>query len=598
MPHVTVEDLATKYAGLDSSLIAALLGDHDVDDLAADALALAELESQLSALHLDFQLNHQDCSSASEPAYSTDRDFESCSEFTTPDLSETSSTSSPQPDVMLKFLETAFPHLPVDALERKLLACADIQTAVEQILSEEYIRELEERGMGDEEGGSMPPPPPPAWVEVLPRSQRKKKPKGRTIVLSDVRQQSLSRSPSVASTSSLTPTPTGLVRAAMDESPWVRLDSIAMRLAELLPPTSPAAFLSPFHSPEHASPAAALRSALIAIAVKARLPVPSSDIVRFLLETYPSEVPLGDDAEAEVEDVALKDDAVVCLRAAQGRVDDAMDVLSILRDLARTPQFATIHAPPVVPLTSRPTIPLKARPPPVRSQTAPIGPPVLPASGPSRLRPPVNEWQVVGKKRKPPPVQPAHADFIPAYRVGVPGARKQQRQPTQYASDESADEVEYLRREARAFQAERNEALRLAMRHWRSGNSRNLGGEVALYYAERSRELYDAATKHSLDAARISVMQKRRRTGASDEIDLHGLSISEAYAVVKEILNESPPNPDRPLKIITGLGKHSAEYKSVLQPALRSRLTEEGWTVALWDAGLTVRGRGTFSALR
>lgn len=272
-------------------------------------------------------------------------------------------------------------------------------------------------------------------------------------------------------------------------------------------------------------------------------------------------------------------------------MEAAIDLLSILRDLARAPQFGTIHAPIATPPTpSKPPAPPPPRPAlPARSHTAPV-----PSSSPTPSlpkKPAVNEWVTVGKKRKPPPLQPPHADFIPAYRVGPNSAREVQ--PSPLSADESAEEVAYLRREARALQAERNETLRLAMQHWKRGNSRNHGGDVALFYAERSRDLYDAARKHSLDAARITVLQKRRRTGTQDEIDLHGLSISEAHSVVLEILRESPPNPDRPLKIITGLGKHSENnnFKSILQPALRTRLTDEGWVVRLWDAGLTVPGR-------
>lgn len=45
-----------------------------------------------------------------------------------------------------------------------------------------------------------------------------------------------------------------------------------------------------------------------------------------------------------------------------------------------------------------------------------------------------------------------------------------------------------------------------------------------------------------------------------------------------------------PLRIITGKGNHSAGRVGVLKPALQSALTEDGWIVTTWDAGLVVRG--------
>ncbi len=47
----------------------------------------------------------------------------------------------------------------------------------------------------------------------------------------------------------------------------------------------------------------------------------------------------------------------------------------------------------------------------------------------------------------------------------------------------------------------------------------------------------------------------------------------------------------KPLKIITGRGSHSVNQVSVLKPAIRMALIEDGWSVSSWDAGLIVRGR-------
>lgn len=549
---------------------------------------MAALHDELERLHIELIADDPTFSSASEPAYSTEFDLETGSEFTSPDFSETSSASPP--GAMLQFLVTAFPHLSQHMLDTKLQQPgADMQSVVEIILSEEYIRELEERGLDglNDSEGLVPQPPRASWTDVTPR---KKKVKSKTILLGDVRQRV---APSTPPAIKISTKPTAAIRSTMDDSPWVRLDSLASRLAHLLPPTTPATFLSPFHDPKYTSPAAALRATLSSLAAKQPAQIPP-DTLRFLLETYPAEA-LGDDEDAAIEDVDLRDDARLCLRAAEARIGDAMDVLTVLRDLARAPEYGTIHSPAPArhyasftggTLSSNPGRPVASR-----ASTAPPDITTFAAAATAARASQDHGWQTVAKKKKPPPAQPAHADFIPAYRVDA--ASRANGFGSQHVSAHSASDIDFHRREARALHAERNEALRHALRYWKGGNTRNLGGEVATYYAERARALFDAARSHSLDAARMSVSATHRSTASHDEIDLHGLTIAEATVVVQEILKSKPPTPARPLRIITGRGRHSHEYKTVLQPALRTRLTDEGWLVTLWDAGLTIRGRST-----
>jgi len=49
----------------------------------------------------------------------------------------------------------------------------------------------------------------------------------------------------------------------------------------------------------------------------------------------------------------------------------------------------------------------------------------------------------------------------------------------------------------------------------------------------------------------------------------------------------------KPLKIITGKGSHSLNQVSVLKPAIRKALVEDGWVVGTWDGGLIVNRRRT-----
>jgi hypothetical protein len=50
--------------------------------------------------------------------------------------------------------------------------------------------------------------------------------------------------------------------------------------------------------------------------------------------------------------------------------------------------------------------------------------------------------------------------------------------------------------------------------------------------------------------------------------------------------------PDRPLQIITGIGKHSANRIGILGPALLTTLSEDGWKVTKAEGRLVVRGKG------
>lgn len=47
----------------------------------------------------------------------------------------------------------------------------------------------------------------------------------------------------------------------------------------------------------------------------------------------------------------------------------------------------------------------------------------------------------------------------------------------------------------------------------------------------------------------------------------------------------------KPLKVITGRGRHSVNGVGVLGPAVKAALVGEGWNVGTWEAGLVVRGK-------
>jgi len=64
---------------------------------------------------------------------------------------------------------------------------------------------------------------------------------------------------------------------------------------------------------------------------------------------------------------------------------------------------------------------------------------------------------------------------------------------------------------------------------------------------------------------------------------------SSTFNLINKFTQSFPS--DKPLKIITGRGSHSVNQVSVLKPAVRKALVEDGWNVASWDGGLVVRGK-------
>ena len=203
-------------------------------------------------------------------------------------------TPSAQDTSAINFLHALFPHLSLDFL--KLYICSnnnngqelDMGRITEGLLTEDYLRELEERsievdsGINEEED----------WSSIVARNpgrknsknsktdsqnrvnginnsknnsrsatsptKRKNKAKGKTLALNDIRQQHQKRvQPSVS-------------HAAGD--PWNQIASISSYLSDLLCPPGAqtslskseltASFQSHLHNPKYNSPSNALRSAL------------------------------------------------------------------------------------------------------------------------------------------------------------------------------------------------------------------------------------------------------------------------------------------------------------------------------------------------
>ncbi|TFY72467.1 hypothetical protein EVG20_g560 [Dentipellis fragilis] len=624
---------------LDTTLLAALIRDIELENdpptaqqvdelrftlklLAAQADQQAEEDEQsLNAAFADVHIIDESAFSSSGLGELTSSVATSTSATTSPttgspksDSSSVASFSSP-----LGFLQAAFPHVPSHRLKRALDDVGyssessddvDIVAVIEGLLTKEYLRDLEERGIDaleDEQPVHAPTAGSAKQTEwaVAEGKKTKKKVKGKTIALNDVRQQHHVR-PNASRNN-------GESRAPLPDL-WTQVSSLSSHLSTLLPSYSSSFFQSFFHSPEYTTPAAAVRSALLSITGPAYQDLSVDDTaLLFNLHDLLRLSPSFDELDAEARDRILSD-ATLCLQASKSQPNEAFDIVWLLRDLdadsAGEWEIGPYHAP-----APRPTI---ARPPPSKyMQRLPSHPPSARANpvprkagrkepSPERaLAPPRNAWNTVPTKKQPAGPHPL-ADSIPAYNP-LNGVSKKAKAKAQALGDvgnmragarESnilvgigAKDVQKQQRTMEELRKKRADAILSAGRAWQKGNTKNHGGEVAMFYAEQARELQEQARKAAMSAARSRVEAKKVTTAFGTTIDLHGTVISEAIAIVKEVLAECGASPAQPLKIITGRGSHSVGGVGVLAPAVKSTLIEDGWNVSIFDAGIVVRGR-------
>ncbi|KAJ7498013.1 hypothetical protein B0H11DRAFT_1998295 [Mycena galericulata] len=565
---------------LDSSLLAALLADVDLDspdDISSLRSMLIEL-----AVHADESQGLEDFSCSDETCSSPDF----CTTATTTSASEFSRTSFNSP---LGFLQAALPDIPV---ERLVKALSDVDAADEEldmwdiistILSEETEKEMRERDLDEDEMATEA-----SWetVELKKpgRKPKKKSTRGSKITISDVRQQQHVRA--------------GPSRPRVDD-PWAQLTSLSTHVATFLPPTPASFFQSFFHSPAHArTPYDALCAALSAICTSSPPDSHTSTLFNVLDLLLPSYDALDEDGRTRlIADIELS------LNAAQGRGEDAFELVKVLRDLDSDAvdghfEMGVYHSPTLSPSSEIMPTPLSAA-----SVKLPAGPAPTP---PPKLKPPLAslaaargkpspfQWQAVPPRRRPPRNDAPHvlAMHIPAYATNVNGVKvRGGGNGAGKGGKGDVGELGAYRRRVGESMRKRDELLREAARMWQKGNKKTRGGEVAFYFAERAREFQQMAKREALDAARMMVESKRFASRDRDTVDLHGVTAAEAVVIVNEILREKTWSSDTQLKIITGRGAHSANQISVLKPAVKKALTEDGWIVGTWDGGLTVRGK-------
>lgn len=428
------------------------------------------------------------------------------------------------------FLRASFPDLAPVTLSKKLdeEECSgdfSMEKLVEELLTEDFVKELEERGLEDDglvqdrmnkEGTTAETATSPT-IAKTPRSKKSKK-RGRTIVLNDVRQRNQPDYSKVAGT-----------HAAGD--PWSQVLSTSSFLASLLP--APSSFFSSyFHRPQFSTPSDALRAALSELIEKSKNKAKvDPDTLQNLYEVFSSSLgPENCDEETLARHFS---DAELVLKAANGSADVGLDILRLLHELDNdkdgSQELGLYHSPASPLWTSTPTS-SPATTPSVASLTSNVvtrtvnapflALPYTPPAKTIQLRPPPApseyKWQHVKVRPKKPDVN-LLAAYIPAYNAQNAPRRKGKAVPLPGASRGQVSAVQSRREAAmggyrariEAARDKRNELLREASRHWASGNSRSHGGEVALYYAMQAQQHQEEVHKLELQAAREFVNQKR-----------------------------------------------------------------------------------------
>ncbi|KAF8200399.1 hypothetical protein BJ912DRAFT_921859 [Pholiota molesta] len=607
---------------IDSSLIAALVVEIESDARGNVVTPTQEqidtLRATLSALSL--QAEESEFSELSDMQHTSQFD-ETISSWTTADNSPeqcngssgSSSSSSHSFSSPLGFLQAALPEISTarlnQALEEVQNDGAEMWDIVASILTEESIRELEERGLDgleEDERSFNGINDDEDWDTVDSQkkttqskaAKRKNQLRPKKIVLADIRQRhqhAHHMHPRKLDADG------GHSSHSLVADPWTQISSLSDHVASLLPPYPPSTFQSFFHSPKYTTSYDALRAALTSLCQNPQDTTETdthTTVIFNLLDLVMPQYEISDEEHRSriIEDIQL------AVAVTKGAGDEALQIIDLLRELDSNIDLGVYHQPPPeskpwkneMPKISKPRLPSSPPaipPPPSRVKQKP------PPSSSTRNKPSPYQWQAVPQRKTVPQGPHPLSHHIPAYTRDVNGM-KTARAFGSKGGKLDPEASEFRRRMSETVR-KRNEALREASRMWQKGNATTRGGEVAFYFAERAREFQEVARQEALNAARALVQSKRQvliliiSSGNSDTIDLHGTTVAEAITIVKEILHDegSSISQARPMKIITGRGNHSANQVGVLKPAVRKALVEDGWVVSSWDGGLILRQR-------
>ncbi|KAJ8473044.1 hypothetical protein ONZ45_g16440 [Pleurotus djamor] len=564
---------------LDPALVAAILGDFSntkptdaqeqeiVDTLRSLAAQAIVDESQ----DTDFSFEPQTSDASDGFEYS-----DSSSDDTSFSPTDTSSSSATPHDYAfttpMGFLQTILPGVSPTTLKKALRIAGisgeqdaeiDLWDVIANILTSEYIREMEERGLEglEEAEEALHPRIDDDWTVVgsngkstkataKPPPKRSKSATTKVFTLGDVRQQHRTGPP-----------------ASFD--PWAKVSSVCSHLSLLIPCRDPSFFASYFHSPSYGTPYEALCTALSSITPQAY--AKSDDNIALSQTLLEVLLPAYDNLDSEQRD-RLTHDIELALRATNGAPEQALDLARLLRELDDDYNrgngdrgMGIYHLPKVAPSSP----PISAKQP---TFPPPVPPPLATPPSPTQKKVVKNPsaWQTVPVRATPQPHRLALS--IPAYRgANGKGRTGVRRGPGNTDGKGGKGDVGELYTAAnparRQYMHKRDELLRQAAKMWQKGNVRTRGGEVAQYYADRAREFQELAKKEALNAAREDIEVKRLSTPKQDTIDLHGTTIAEAVVIVKDTLQwygSSPVFAARPSYFFPSQDSQGAGQKMTL----------------------------------
>ncbi|KAI7875172.1 Smr-domain-containing protein [Lichtheimia hyalospora FSU 10163] len=162
------------------------------------------------------------------------------------------------------------------------------------------------------------------------------------------------------------------------------------------------------------------------------------------------------------------------------------------------------------------------------------------------------------------------------------------------------DDPEECRNMAMQLIVNRNQLFMKAAESYRQTKNKGPGESgVAFYYSDEARKLDNRAREWNMRAARALVRHERIAQSDDHLLDLHGLTVEEARVLLKEGVTQWWSRSQmqigrkgiRPLKIITGAGKHSAYGEAKLMPSALKLLKQDGWRYELPHPGcILVKG--------
>ncbi|GAA5825033.1 hypothetical protein JCM3770_007378 [Rhodotorula araucariae] len=450
-------------------------------------------------------------------------------------------------DDPLAFLASVFPHIDLAQLEAKIaevssvaptqdgLAAepADLEALIEDLLSQDLITALTEAD-ADAAAAANAPAPDPDGLATMDRQQRRRV----KAVQKAAHSFSLTSTPHVsyakAAAHASNPASSALADAPLSTNAWASISSQASFLSACMHVS-----VSRITSVYHAQGSSLART------------------VSVLLEQLAHERPF--DALAGALELksqlrlivpvqkASDDHLEALLSAAEGDLSDALDLHGFIGELEQSGAPLALTA-----LVSRA--------------------PSAAASALHSVAGVPEGFTVVSAGRS--PTLAAHA---------VP--------PTATAPVEERYTFEQCQSRALEYLVKRNDAFRTAARSFQRGGAGERG--AAGYWAEKGREYDRERRKWEERVARAAVSERRAKTG-TNTVDLHGLTLAQALTIVDEACNTWWTNArdtlhPEPLRIITGVGRHSRNGTPVLGPAVAKHLDREGWRWK-WDDGPIVAG--------